>query len=116
MLRFRGLHIVAGIAAMGVAAVLGMVMELSNTAIFTSSCVAYVAVSMWTESRIDRRRSQLRVTPAGVESAVQHPEKAAGELPAPEQPAGGQPAREQSAREQLSAEQHPRETRGGNAA
>lgn len=101
----------AGIAAMGVAAVLAMVMELSNTAIFTSSCVAYVAVSMWTESRIARRRSQLRVPPAAVESAIPQPEKATGELAAPEQPARGQPAREQSAREQ-----RPRETRGGNAA
>jgi hypothetical protein len=81
------LHIVAGIAAMGVAAILGMVMELSNTAIFTSSCVAYVAVSMWTESRIARRRSQLQGTPpAG--AAVPHP----------------------------TPEQRPHETRGGNAA
>ena len=68
MLRFRGLHIVAGIAAMGVAAVLGMVMELNNTAIFTSSCVAYVAVSMWTESRIAKRRSQLQDTPPAAET------------------------------------------------
>ncbi|CAH0263530.1 hypothetical protein SRABI83_03447 [Arthrobacter sp. Bi83] len=60
MLRFRGLHIVAGIAAMSVAAVLGMIVELNNTAIFTSSCVAYVAVSMWAESRISRRRGQLQ--------------------------------------------------------
>ena len=58
----------AGIAAMGVAAVLGMVMELNNTAIFTSSCVAYVAVSMWTESRIARRRSQRQSTPPAAET------------------------------------------------
>ena len=58
----------AGIAAMGVAAVLGMVMELNNTAIFTSSCVAYVAVSMWTESRIAKRRSQLQGTPPAAET------------------------------------------------
>ena len=58
----------AGIAAMGVAAVLGMVMELNNTAIFTSSCVAYVAVSMWTESRIAKRRSQLQDTPPAAET------------------------------------------------
>jgi hypothetical protein len=62
------LHIVAGIAAMGVAAVLGMVMELNNTAIFTSSCVAYVAVSMWTESRIAKRRSQRESSPPGAET------------------------------------------------
>ena len=58
----------AGIAAMGVAAVLGMVMELNNTAVFTSSCVAYVAVSMWTESRIARRRSQRQSTPPAAET------------------------------------------------
>ncbi|MDR6559597.1 hypothetical protein J2809_003977 [Arthrobacter pascens] len=84
MLRFRGLHIVAGIAAMGVAAVLGMVMELNNTAIFTSSCVVYVAVSMWTESRIARHRNR-------------------------EQPLG-----EQLVGEPLVGEQRPREPRGGD--
>jgi len=68
VLRFRGLHIVAGIAAMGVAAVLGMVMELNNTAVFTSSCVAYVAVSMWTESGITKRRSQRESSPPGAET------------------------------------------------
>jgi hypothetical protein len=57
------LHIVAGIAAMGVAAVLGMIVHLNNTAIFTSSCVAYVAVSMWAEGRISKHRSQLQGQP-----------------------------------------------------
>ena len=33
-------------------------MGLNNTAVFTSSCVAYVAVSMWAESRLSRRRGQ----------------------------------------------------------
>lgn len=74
----------AGIAAMGVAAVLGMVMELNNTAIFTSSCVVYVAVSMWTESRIARHRNR-------------------------EQPLG-----EQLVGEPLVGEQRPREPRGGD--
>ena len=50
----------AGIAAMAVAAVLGMIVHLNNTAIFTSSCVAYVAVSMWAEGKISKRRSQLQ--------------------------------------------------------
>jgi hypothetical protein len=49
------LHIVAGIVAMGVAAVLGSIMGLNDTAVFTSSCVAYVAVSMWAEGRLSRR-------------------------------------------------------------
>ncbi|WP_457973210.1 hypothetical protein [Arthrobacter sp. D1-17] len=105
MLRFRGLHIMAGIGAMGVAALLGMLMELSNTAIFTSSCVVYVAVSMWTESRIARRRSQLQGPPPA-ESAVPHPTPETG-------------ARQLSAQEQNpheSRQQRRRETRGGNAA
>jgi hypothetical protein len=54
------LQIVAGIVAMGVAAVLGIILGLNNTAIFTSSCVVYVAVSMWAEGRISRRRSELQ--------------------------------------------------------
>lgn len=100
----------AGIAAMGVAAILGMVMELSNTAIFTSSCVAYVAVSMWTESRIAGRRSQLQGTPpAGSAVPPPTPEIAARELPEQEQ-------NPRESRESLAHEQRPRETRGGNAA
>lgn len=46
----------AGIVAMGVTAVLGSIMGLTDTALFTSSCVAYVAVSMGAESRLSRRR------------------------------------------------------------
>ena len=59
-------------------------MELNNTAIFTSSCVVYVAVSMWTESRIARHRNR-------------------------EQPIG-----EQLVGEQLVGEQRPREPRSGD--
>jgi hypothetical protein len=92
VLRFRGLHIVAGIAAMGVAAVLGMVMDLNNTAVFTSSCVAYVAVSMWTESRIARYRNR--------------------EQPTREQLVSEQPG-EQRVSEQRVSEQRPLESRGG---
>lgn len=73
---------------MGVAAVLGMVMDLNNTAIFTSSCVAYVAVSMWTESRIARYRNR-------------------------EQPISEQLVGEQGVGEQRVSEQHPLESRGG---
>ena len=46
----------AGIAATALTYVLGTAMGLNNTAVFTSSCVAYVAVSMWAESRLSRRR------------------------------------------------------------
>jgi hypothetical protein len=49
------LHIVAGIVAMGVAAALGSIMGLNNTAVFTSSCVVFVAVSLWVQSRVGNR-------------------------------------------------------------
>jgi hypothetical protein len=56
--KFRGWHIVAGIAAMVLTYVLGTAMGLNNTATFMSSCVAFVAVSLWTDSRISRRRRE----------------------------------------------------------
>ncbi|HSN35865.1 MAG TPA: hypothetical protein VLT34_05910 [Arthrobacter sp.] len=58
--KFRGWHVVAGIAAMVLTGILGTAMGLNNTAAFMSSCVAFVAVSMWTESRISRRRAAQR--------------------------------------------------------
>lgn len=48
----------AGIAAMVLTYVLGTAMGLNNTATFMSSCVAFVAVSLWTDSRISRRRRE----------------------------------------------------------
>jgi hypothetical protein len=61
--KFRGWHIVAGIAAMVLTGILGTVMGLNNTAAFMSSCVAFVAVAMWTDSRITlRRRERARET------------------------------------------------------
>ncbi|MBT2522222.1 hypothetical protein [Arthrobacter sp. ISL-28] len=110
MLRFRGLHIVAGIAAMGVSAVLGMIVHLNNTAIFTSSCVAYVAVSMWAEGKISKRRSQLQGRP-------QIPNPAASDHVV-DQPAAEQPAAEQIG-EQRQPDHHAgqrRTRREGNAA
>jgi hypothetical protein len=56
--KFRGLHVVAGIAAMMVAAVLGSAMKLNNTSIVMSSCVVFVAVAMWTDSALTRRRRE----------------------------------------------------------
>jgi hypothetical protein len=102
---------VAGVAAMGVAAVLGMIVGLNNTAIFTSSCVAYVAVSMWAESRISRRRGQLQGLPQIPDTGVlaHPPEHLVKEQFTGEQPGG----------EQLGGEQRPREQRPqreGNAA
>ncbi|MGO4191558.1 hypothetical protein AB4Y67_07800 [Arthrobacter sp. YAF17] len=56
--KFRGWHIVAGIAAMVLTGILGTAMGLNNTAAFMSSCVAFVAVALWTDSRITLRRRQ----------------------------------------------------------
>lgn len=47
---------VAGIAAMLVAAILGSAMRLNNTAVVMSSCVVFVAVAMWADSALARRR------------------------------------------------------------
>ncbi|MEO3934837.1 hypothetical protein WMO79_18750 [Micrococcaceae bacterium Sec7.4] len=56
--KFRGWHIVAGIAAMVLTGILGNAMGLNNTAAFMASCVAFVAVSMWIDSRISLRRRE----------------------------------------------------------
>jgi hypothetical protein len=57
------LHIVAGIVAMGMAAALGILMGLNNTAVFTSSCVVFVAVSLWVQSRLAKFRAPLQGLP-----------------------------------------------------
>jgi len=49
---------VAGIAAMVLTGILGTVMGLNNTAAFMAGCVAFVAVALWTDSRIARRRRE----------------------------------------------------------
>lgn len=49
---------VAGIAAMLVAAFLGSAMKLNNTAVVMSSCVVFVAVAMWADSALTRRRRE----------------------------------------------------------
>ncbi|WP_346958853.1 hypothetical protein [uncultured Arthrobacter sp.] len=54
--KFRGWHILAGIAAMVLTGILGTVMGLNNTAAFMASCVAFVAVALWTDSRLSRHR------------------------------------------------------------
>jgi hypothetical protein len=56
--KFRGLHVLAGIAAMLVAAILGSAMRLNNTAVVMSSCVVFVAVAMWADSALARRRRE----------------------------------------------------------
>ncbi|WP_205759999.1 hypothetical protein [Arthrobacter sp. PAMC25564] len=56
--KFRGWHVVAGIAAMALTYVLGTALGLNNTATFMSSCVAFVAVSLWIDRRISLRRSK----------------------------------------------------------
>jgi hypothetical protein len=57
--KFRGWHILAGIAAMVLTGILGTVMGLNNTAAFMASCVAFVAVALWTDSRLSRRRRDI---------------------------------------------------------
>ncbi len=57
----------AGIAAMLLAGLFGTVMGLNNTATYLASGVAFVAVSLWVDGRITRRRSAVR------RSAVRHP-------------------------------------------
>jgi hypothetical protein len=64
------LHIVAGIVAMGVAAALGMVMGLNNTAVFTSSSVVFVAVSLWVQSRVAKFRTRLQGLPQHLPEGV----------------------------------------------
>ena len=49
---------VAGVAAMMVAAMLGSAMKLNNTAVVMSSCVVFVAVAMWADSALSRRRRE----------------------------------------------------------
>lgn len=56
--KFRGWHILAGIAALVLTGTLGTVMGLNYTAAFTAGCVAFVAVALWTDSRISRRRRE----------------------------------------------------------
>jgi hypothetical protein len=51
---------VAGIAAMLLAGFVGTAMGLNNTAAYMASGVAFVAVSLWVDSRISRRRSTAR--------------------------------------------------------
>lgn len=92
----------AGIAAMGVAAVLGMIVHLNNTAIFTSSCVAYVAVSMWAEGKISKRRSQLHGVPQSRDPAA--PDRT-GDQRAANQRTGDQRAANQRTDDQPAAEQ-----------
>ncbi|MGP0223760.1 hypothetical protein [Paenarthrobacter sp. NCHU4564] len=53
---FKGWHIVAGLAAMALAAPLGSALGLNFVATFMFACVVFVAVAMWTESKIARRR------------------------------------------------------------
>ena len=50
----------AGLAAMLLAGIVGTAMGLNNTATFMASGVAFVAVSLWVDSRISRRRKASR--------------------------------------------------------
>jgi hypothetical protein len=69
---------VAGIAAMVLTGILGTAMGLNNTATFMSSCVAFVAVSMWMDSRIARRRRETAREETARETARQDAAGGAG--------------------------------------
>jgi hypothetical protein len=68
--KFRGWHIVAGIAAMLFAGFIGSAIGLNNTATFMASGVAFVAVSLWVDSRMSRRRRAARGPGAGQDTEV----------------------------------------------
>ena len=81
----------AGIVAMGVAAALGTIMGLNNTAVFTSSCVVYVAVSLFVQSRLAKIRTRLQGLPQHLPDGVtpgrtaeRTTERPAGQLPSGE--------------------------------
>lgn len=79
----------AGIAAMVLTGILGTAMGLTNTAAFMSSCVAFVAVSMWTDSRISRRRREReKARETARETAQEAAETARAE---PDRPLGAEP-------------------------
>ena len=79
----------AGMAAMVLTGILGTAMGLNNTAAFMSSCVAFVAVSMWTDSRMSLRRRE-GAREAALEAARAMDRNEAGSEPdrplEPEQP------------------------------
>ena len=80
----------AGIVAMGVAAALGIVMGLNNTAVFTSSCVVYVAASLFVQSRLAKFRTQLQGLPQHLPDSVtlERTAERATERPAEQLPSG----------------------------
>jgi len=81
---------VAGIVAMGVAAALGIVMGLNNTAVFTSSCVVYVAVSLFVQSRLAKIRTRLQGLPQHLPDGVplERTAERSSERPAEQLPSG----------------------------
>lgn len=77
----------AGIAAMVLTGILGNAMGLNNTAAFMASCVAFVAVSMWIDSRISlRRRASERAREATRAADRDDAGSEPGHALAPEQP------------------------------
>ena len=84
----------AGIAAMGVAAALGIIMGLNNTAVFTSSCVVFVAVSLWVQSRVAKFRTRIHGLPqhlpdgVALERTVERTTERPAERPAEQLPSG----------------------------
>jgi hypothetical protein len=79
---------VVGIAAMVLTGVLGTAMGLNNTATFMSSCVVFVAVAMWMDSRILRRR-RVSAAESAREPAVQPGEDARLDVEQPDRDSQG---------------------------
>jgi hypothetical protein len=69
---------VAGIAAMVLTGILGTAMGLNNTGTFMSSCVAFVAVAMWADTQISRRRHKAARAAAGETARKTGGEEAGG--------------------------------------
>ena len=57
MRKFKGWHIVAGLAAVAVAIPLGSLMGLKSVAAFMFAGVAFVAVAFWVDHKLARRRT-----------------------------------------------------------
>ncbi len=96
----------AGIAAMVLTGILGNSMGLNNTAAFMSSCVAFVAVSMWMDSRITTRRRRDSARDGARETARERAQETEADRAAAAGDAGSAPDR------QFEAEQPKREGRG----
>ena len=71
--------------------ILGTAMGLTNTATFMASCVAFVAVSMWTDSRLSLRRREKARELAREQQTAQEPAGRDEARSEPDRPLGAEP-------------------------